>query len=100
MSPVARHLVGLVWGLAAGSAFAGSETEVEAIALNCVTCHTNAPSSEMAVIPDLQRSKRSDLRQALLAFKYGQRPATLMPRLVKGYRDDELAAVADYLGSD
>jgi len=34
----------------------------------------------------------------LLDFKYDRKPATLMPRLVKGYSDAELQAVAEYLG--
>jgi cytochrome c553 len=34
----------------------------------------------------------------LLDFKYDKQVATLMPRIAKGYNDQELEALADYLG--
>ena len=30
----------------------------------------------------------------MLAFRAGQRPGTIMPRIAKGFSDDEIAAIA------
>ncbi|MCQ8118699.1 c-type cytochrome [Methylomonas rosea] len=51
-------------------------------------------------IPSLKNVSAQQIRQALLDFKYDRKPATLMPRLAKGYSDAELAAVAEYLSRD
>jgi len=48
-------------------------------------------------MPDLSRLSRSQLYQTLLDFKYGPSSATLMPRLVRGFSDDELRAIAETL---
>lgn len=78
--------------LAAGSCLA--ELDAQAIALNCRNCHA-AESSE---IPSLQTLSSEQLNRMLLDYKYDKTPATLMPRIAKGYSDAELKAVADYLG--
>lgn len=77
----------------AGSVYA--DVEPQAIALQCQSCHISAIDS---TIPSLAALSKHDLRQALFDFKYQRRPATLMPRLLKGYDDHELEALADWLG--
>ena len=74
-------------------AMAQAEIDARAIAFNCLTCHGDTATS----IPSLPSLSRQQIQQALLDFKYDKRPATLMPRLAKGYSDEELAVVADYL---
>jgi cytochrome c553 len=37
---------------------------------------------------------RSGIDDAMIAFKSGQRPATIMNRLAKGFTDDEIRAIA------
>lgn len=73
-----------------GHADAGAQS----IALNCRNCH----AVEASEIPSLQQLSAEQMRQMLLDFKYGRKAATLMPRIAKGYSDEELKAVADYLG--
>lgn len=68
-----------------------------AIALNCFNCHRAAKQGSKSDIPALNRLSAIQLRQALLDFKYNDTQATLMPRLARGYSDDELAAVAAYI---
>ena len=36
---------------------------------------------------------------AMLAFRSGQRPATVMDRIAKGFTDDEIKAIADWYGA-
>lgn len=92
-----------IWGLVAaltgpGQAWAQAPSSIVAIALNCASCHSDSEASSIGAIPSLNRSSSEELRQTLLAFKSGAKMGTLMPRLVKGYSDRELSALADYLG--
>lgn len=91
-----KAALGLLLGLASQSALAQSPS-AQAIALNCLSCHDQTDAVQDGAIPLLKGLKQDPLRQILLDFKYGNRAATLMPRLVKGYSDDELAAVARFL---
>lgn len=91
-----KSAVGLLLCLASQTLVAQSPS-AEAIALNCLTCHAETGATHDGAIPGLTRFDQRELRQMLLDFKYGNRAATLMPRLVKGYSDDELAAVARLL---
>lgn len=91
-----KTALALLLGLASPSAHAQSPS-AEAIALNCLSCHDATGVTQDDAIPGLARFDQRELTQILLDFKYGYRSATLMPRLVKGYSDDELAAVARFL---
>jgi sulfide dehydrogenase cytochrome subunit len=95
MSPVLRQLICWMGWLTVVSAHAESSLSTQAIALNCQTCHLQAAGDNL--LPELGKISRQQLRQSLLDFKYTDNAATIMPRLVKGYSDDELLAVADYL---
>lgn len=89
--------VWLIGALAGDGVCAETAVRAEAIAMNCLSCHGESDSSAGITIPGLDRLERGELRQALLDFKYGGKPGTLMPRLAKGYSDDELAAVAEFI---
>lgn len=84
----------------AGCLFApllNADIDARAIAINCLSCHTESGSSLSHPIPTLTDLSALQIQQALLGFKYDNKSATLMPRIVKGFNDDELQAVADYL---
>ncbi len=86
-----------VLGVAFGLMFIGqshAELDAQAIALNCRNCHASSESA----IPSLEPLSAQQISQMLLDFKYDRKLATLMPRIAKGYSDEELKAVADYLG--
>lgn len=74
-----------------------AEPDARAIALNCLTCHDTGVDAGAGGIPGLDTFSPESLERALLNFKYDRKQATLMPRLVKGYSDDELRAVAVFL---
>ena len=76
---------------------AEEKTLAQAIAWNCQSCHQTESGSAEAGIPDLSDLTRRQLYQSLLDFKYQTSNATLMPRLVKGFSDQELKAVAELL---
>jgi cytochrome c553 len=39
---------------------------------------------------------RTDIAEAMAAFKLGARPATIMDRIAKGFTDNEIHALADW----
>lgn len=93
-----RRLRGIVCALALFPVPAvRGDLSAQAIAMNCLNCHASGQAA-VSRLPELGRLSTAELEQALLAFKYDRRTATLMPRLAKAYSDAELAAVAAYLG--
>ena len=74
-----------------------SDNGVRDMAANCAACHGTggrvAPGSATAALAG--RSK-DELVQLMGQFKSGQKPATVMHQIAKGYSDAEVAAVAEY----
>lgn len=74
------------------AAVARAEPTPQAIAGNCIVCHS--PTAPREAIPRLAGRPSAELISLLLAFKAGTRPATIMNRITKGYTDEQLSAVA------
>ena len=62
---------------------------------NCFNCHGTEGRSAGGM-PSLAGKPEEALLEALLQFKRGQRLATVMHQLSKGYSDTELAVMAHY----
>ena len=45
------------------------------------------------------RARAADILAAMLAYRSGQRPGTIMDRIAKGFTDDEIKAIADWYGA-
>ena len=74
-----------------------SEKGVRSMAANCSACHgTEGTAAPGATVPGLAGRARDDIQAAMMQFKDGKRPATLMHQIAKGYSDAEIAALADY----
>lgn len=70
------------------------------LAATCAACHgTEGRALPDSPVPGLAGLPAGALKQALLAFKSGARPGTVMPQLAKGYEDAQLAALADYFAA-
>lgn len=82
----------LLWSLPANAEF-----NAALLALNCLSCHQDRSGILTGDIPALSGLSVQQIRQDLLNFKYDRKPSTLMSRIAKGYSDDELRVVADYL---
>lgn len=91
-----RHLLFGLFVLS-GLVHAESRPSAQAIAINCLSCHDASAHIGEDGIPGLTHLSRQQLRQALLDFKYASSTATLMPRLLRGFSDDELNALAEQL---
>lgn len=80
---------------------AGAHAQVNQIrvwAAACANCHGTEGRAEPGMIGLAGRNK-DELLQQLLAFKNGQRPATIMHQLSKGYSDEQLAQIAAYFAA-
>jgi cytochrome subunit of sulfide dehydrogenase len=82
--------ISLAWiGIATAASFADAPPG----ALSCSGCHTSAASAETPV-PRLAGRAADAIVAALQAFRAGQKPATVMDRIAKGFTDDEIKAIA------
>jgi cytochrome c553 len=78
--------------LASAPAFAA---DAPAGAAGCTGCHASNPRVETPV-PPLVGRPAADTSAAMIAFKAGQRPGTIMDRIAKGFSDQEIAAIAQW----
>ena len=93
-----RPVLGLVAavGLAIGAAPAWSQNaDVRSLAGTCSGCHgPNGKGSGQ--IPRLAGHNKDFLVATLKAFKSGERQATVMNRLARGYDDAEIVGLAEH----
>lgn len=70
-------------------------------AMACMSCHNaSAPvSAGKATLSALDGRPSAELMSSLRAMRDGKRPATLMPQLLRGYREDELQRIAAYFAA-
>jgi sulfide dehydrogenase cytochrome subunit len=67
-------------------------------ASSCSGCHPVSRSVDTPV-GRLIGSKPADIVTDVQAFRSGQRAATVMDRIAKGFTDDEIKAIADWYGA-
>ncbi len=75
----------------AASSLAGA-AEAPPGASSCSGCHAGAASDNQPA--PLNGRPAGDIIDAMLAYKSGARPATIMDRVAKGFSDDEAKAIA------
>jgi cytochrome subunit of sulfide dehydrogenase len=91
------------WGLV-GVAAAGlvctpaRAADLQILGSSCSGCHTN--SEKLATpIPRIRGLPEAFILEAMRAFRAGQRPATVMDRIAKGFTDDEIKQLAAYFST-
>ena len=67
-------------------------------AASCSGCHA-AKSNVATPVPRLAGQDATAMIAAMQAFRTGQRPATVMDRIAKGFSDDEIKAIAAWFGA-
>lgn len=72
--------------------------QVRGWAAACTACHAFQASQGQAdsLMPPLAGAGREAMAAALLDFKSGRRPASVMQQLARGYSDEQLRAIAAY----
>ena len=63
-------------------------------AASCSGCHAPAGAGP---VPGLEGRPAAEIAAAMAAFRSGERPATVMDRIAKGFTDDETRAIAEWL---
>ena len=66
-------------------------------AASCSGCH--GPAALGTAIPSLEGREAADTVAQMQAFRTGQRPATVMGRIAKGFSEDETHAIAEWLAN-
>jgi cytochrome subunit of sulfide dehydrogenase len=67
-------------------------------ASSCSGCHS--PSSRVNNrVPQIVGRQPAEIVAAMQAFRSGERPSTVMGRIAKGFSDDEIQAIAVWLGA-
>jgi sulfide dehydrogenase cytochrome subunit len=67
-------------------------------AASCSGCHATSAKIETSV-PRIAGRNPAEIVAAMAAFRSGQKPATVMDRIAKGFTDAEIGAIADWLGA-
>jgi len=50
-------------------------------------------------VPPIRGRNPAEIVAAMQEFRSGERPATVMGRIAKGFSDDEIRAIADWLAT-
>lgn len=99
-----RSLVSVSVGglmIVAGAAVSGvpaSAADPPVLASSCSGCHTSDDKLTTA-IPKIRGLPEAAIVQAMQAFRAGQRPATVMDRIAKGFTEDEIKQLAAQLSA-
>lgn len=76
-----------------------SAGHAEMLVQSCFACHGPKGASAAPPLPIIGGQSISYMSSALMAFKEGKRPATIMTRLMKAYSETEINAIAQYLAA-
>ena len=90
--------LGLALGLSAASLQAADAHQVRAWAASCAACHGTDGQAQQGAVK-LAGRNGEELYKMLLAFKAGERPATVMQQHAKGYTDEELKQLAAWFAA-
>ena len=91
-------LVATAIAAVATAAAAVASAEPPAGAASCSGCHPASPRVTSPV-PRLAGVDQAAIVRAFLEFRSGQRPATVMDRIAKGFTDDEIQALAAWFAT-
>jgi cytochrome c553 len=72
------------------------ERQIESLVFTCYTCHGTDGESP-GDMPSLKGESAEKIKEKLLAFRQDQNDPTIMNRIAKGYSEDEINRIANYL---
>lgn len=98
MKRMTSTVFAVVLAAVAGSAFADDPNYGRSMASACSSCHgTNGKSvGGMEVLAGYPKEK---MVKAFVDFRSGAKPATVMHQLAKGYKDEQVEAIATYFAA-
>ncbi|MEK8048684.1 cytochrome C [Ideonella sp. DXS22W] len=97
LAPACAALLLAVQALPARAQPASEPLALRALAATCANCHgTEGRALPDSAVPGLAGERASRLNELMLQFKRGERPATVMHQIAKGYSDAQLQDLAGY----
>ena len=94
LTPVVAALALLPLGAAAQES-----TVARSLAATCTNCHGPQGHSVTRSVESLAGRPKSEIVEAMQAFKSGAKPATVMHQLAKGYTDQQIDTIAGYFAA-
>lgn len=79
-------------------ASAADPLQVRSLAASCANCHGTHGVAQTGM-ESLAGKPKDELLKAMLDFKSGKKPATIMHQLSKGYTDEQLEQLAAYFAA-
>jgi sulfide dehydrogenase cytochrome subunit len=83
---------------AASQAMAQDFSKIRYLAANCANCH-GTDGRSVGVMESLAGYDREKFITNMREYRSGDKPATLMHQLVKGYTDQQIADLAAYFAA-
>jgi cytochrome c553 len=80
-------------------AAAQDTTVARSLAATCTNCHGPQGHSVTRSVESLAGRPKSEIVEAMQAFKSGAKPATVMHQLSKGYTDRQIDMIAGYFAA-
>jgi cytochrome subunit of sulfide dehydrogenase len=77
---------------------AREDVHARSLAATCTTCHVSGGAG-LPAIPPLEGRRAADIADAMRAFAKGTRPGTVMPHIARGYRDEDIEAIAAWFAA-
>ena len=93
---IGRALAAAIGIVSIAAAVASAEPPAGAAA--CSGCHPASPRV-ISPVPRLAGVDRAAIVRAMQDFRSGQRAATVMDRIAKGFTDDEIQAIAAWFAT-
>jgi len=94
-----KHLAALTGGILLSASVVAAEPSPAMLANACGGCHGTNGASAGPSMPTIGGQSAIAIAEAMKGFKSGDRPATVMGRIAKGYSDAEIDAMSKYLAS-
>jgi len=78
---------------------AHAQDRAQQLASACAICHGTGGRGDAKVLPPLAGMPREQIASQMRAFRDGQRPATVMHQIAKGYTDEQIDALATWFAA-
>jgi len=69
------------------------------LASACAICHGSDGRGDGKALPPIAGMPRDHIAAQMRAFRDGQRPATVMHQIAKGYTDEQIEALATFFAA-
>jgi cytochrome subunit of sulfide dehydrogenase len=92
-----KSILALAFACLTGTAMARGD--IENLARTCNNCHGVGGVSAGASMPSIGGLPKEYLGKIMKQWKYDERTGVTMPRIVKGFSDDEIDALAAYFAA-